>query len=225
MATAAQIQANRLNALKSTGPRTEEGKSASRLNALQHGVDAQLEVIPGEDPGQLEALRDAYRAEWQPVGLEQEFLVETLVQADWNRRRYRRIEADLINHALSTMDPCDHPLGALFAANTPATRAIERAVKHYEAAHRAWMRALSELRKIRESAADAAVFAMMAPPPLARPAVADVTPLTSTPTSENWVRSVESPAPGNSPARPGPTAMPAPPKAPPSGPDNPALRL
>ena len=42
MATAKQIEANRLNALKSTGPRTVEGKSASRLNAVTHGLAAIL---------------------------------------------------------------------------------------------------------------------------------------------------------------------------------------
>ena len=38
MATARQVQANRLNALRSTGPRTGEGKERSRENALKHGM-------------------------------------------------------------------------------------------------------------------------------------------------------------------------------------------
>jgi hypothetical protein len=41
-----QFQANRLNALKSTGPRTEEGKRTSRRNALRHGLTAET-VIDG----------------------------------------------------------------------------------------------------------------------------------------------------------------------------------
>ena len=40
MATPAQIIANRLNALKSTGPRSAEGKAASRFNALKHAASA-----------------------------------------------------------------------------------------------------------------------------------------------------------------------------------------
>ena len=47
MASPAQMAANRANAQKSTGPRSAEGKSASRFNALQHGVDAASPVIPG----------------------------------------------------------------------------------------------------------------------------------------------------------------------------------
>jgi hypothetical protein len=36
MATAKQLQANRSNAQKSTGPKTEAGKSTARFNALKH---------------------------------------------------------------------------------------------------------------------------------------------------------------------------------------------
>ena len=46
-----QFQANRLNALKSTGPRTEEGKRISRRNALRHGLTAET-VIDGLEDGE-----------------------------------------------------------------------------------------------------------------------------------------------------------------------------
>ena len=53
MATEKQIQANRNNAKKSTGPRTEQGKAASSQNALKHGLLARDAVLPGEDPAEL----------------------------------------------------------------------------------------------------------------------------------------------------------------------------
>ena len=56
MATSKQNQANRQNAQRSTGPRSAEGKAASRFNALKTGIDAKAQVIPGEDPDQLEDL-------------------------------------------------------------------------------------------------------------------------------------------------------------------------
>jgi hypothetical protein len=46
MATAAQIEANRRNAQRSVGPRTQAGKDRSKLNALGHGCRANILVLP-----------------------------------------------------------------------------------------------------------------------------------------------------------------------------------
>jgi hypothetical protein len=66
MATAAQIAAHRLNAQKSTGPRTPEGKAASSFNALKHGMDAASIVIPGEDPAEYDTLASDYHRQFHP---------------------------------------------------------------------------------------------------------------------------------------------------------------
>ncbi|MDR3621366.1 MAG: hypothetical protein P4L85_18590, partial [Paludisphaera borealis] len=57
MATDAQLQANRANAKKSCGPKSDDGKARSRLNALKHGLCAKTVnlVLPHEDPAELEA--------------------------------------------------------------------------------------------------------------------------------------------------------------------------
>src|ERR1051326_7398281 len=68
MPTEAQINANRLNALKSTGPPSPEGKARSSLNALKSGIDAWSHIIPGEDPAELEALTAAFHNHYQPAG-------------------------------------------------------------------------------------------------------------------------------------------------------------
>jgi len=56
MATAAQIEANRRNAQKSTGPKTERGKARAKRNAFKHGMTARtiMPVLPQEDPKELE---------------------------------------------------------------------------------------------------------------------------------------------------------------------------
>src|SRR5271165_764858 len=56
VATAAQIQANRRNAQRSTGPKTDEGKARVRRNAFKHGMTARtiMPVLPQEDPKELE---------------------------------------------------------------------------------------------------------------------------------------------------------------------------
>jgi hypothetical protein len=185
MASPAQIAANRLNAIKSTGPRTLEGKTASRMNALRHGIDARLSVLPGEDPDALETLAAQYRDEYQPAGAEQTFLVETLIQSDWNRRRYARIQAELTTRLLADMDPADRSIAALFMPDNPAARALNRVIRHYEAAQNAWFRAFKELQRIQKR---------------------DAETLPAPPTSENWLRSDNSPTdPQIPPPAPAPT--------------------
>jgi hypothetical protein len=66
MATVAQIEANRLNAQKSTGPISPEGKAAVRFNALKHGADARSLTIPGEDPAARADLETEYYQQFQP---------------------------------------------------------------------------------------------------------------------------------------------------------------
>ena len=50
MSTEKQINANRQNAQKSTGPKTAEGKATSSKNAVKHGLFAEEAVIYGENP-------------------------------------------------------------------------------------------------------------------------------------------------------------------------------
>jgi hypothetical protein len=63
-----KAEANRRNALKSTDPRTPEGKAAVRMNALRHGILSREILLPGEDEEALRELGEHLRAELQPVG-------------------------------------------------------------------------------------------------------------------------------------------------------------
>src|SRR5215216_7579147 len=94
MASRKQIQANRQNALKSTGPKTPEGKDTARLNATKHGLLSQ-EVLPGEDEEARKELAERLRAELQPVGEMESLLVEKIIDAVWRLRRLRRVETGI----------------------------------------------------------------------------------------------------------------------------------
>ena len=100
MASKKQIQANRRNALKSTGPKTPEGKSLARLNATKHGLLSQEVLLPGEDEDALKELAERLRAELQPVGEMESLLVERIIDAVWRLRRLSRVEAGIYTYEL-----------------------------------------------------------------------------------------------------------------------------
>jgi hypothetical protein len=75
MSTDKQIVANRLNAQKSTGPKTPEGRAAVRLNGVKHGLYAETLVLPGERESDFTALLESYEAEHQPATPTEEALV------------------------------------------------------------------------------------------------------------------------------------------------------
>ncbi len=83
--------ANRLNAQKSTGPRTERGKRRSSLNALKHGVFARsLEESMqglGEDPAEFERLKRDFIVSFQPATPFEAALVDDLASLWWRKAR------------------------------------------------------------------------------------------------------------------------------------------
>jgi len=74
--TPRKLQANRANARLSTGPRTPEGKQRSSRNAITHGFHARDVVIPGEDPADFTALREASWHDCRPRDTFEEVLVD-----------------------------------------------------------------------------------------------------------------------------------------------------
>ncbi len=95
MATAAQITANKANAQSSTGPRTEAGKSRSALNALRHGITSQLVVLPTDDIDLYTAFAAAWHADFDPHGILETQLVQTLADTQWRLNRIRAHEANI----------------------------------------------------------------------------------------------------------------------------------
>src|SRR5215203_1624605 len=90
-----KAEANRRNALKSTGPKTPEGKAAVRLNALKHGLLSREVLLPGEDEEALRELGERLRAELQPVGELENLLVDRIIAAYWRLRRLGQVETGI----------------------------------------------------------------------------------------------------------------------------------
>ena len=100
MTTRAQTKANRNNAKKSTGPRTEEGKTRSAKNALKHGLLARDTVLPGEDPADFDRQLSALEADIQPANSLEFELVRQIADAQWRMRRLTRLETGFLTAAL-----------------------------------------------------------------------------------------------------------------------------
>jgi hypothetical protein len=90
-----QFQANRLNALKSTGPRTEEGKRISRRNAVRHGLTAETVIDRLEDSEDYRGFEAAIVADYDAETAVERELVLRLASLLWRLRRIIAIETDL----------------------------------------------------------------------------------------------------------------------------------
>ena len=106
MATKAQINANRNNAKKSTGPRTDEGKQRISQNALKHGLLARDAVLPGEDPAVFDRHFRDFEDTIEPQNALEFALVRQIADAEWRLRRLARIETAFL------ADACDRTLRA-----------------------------------------------------------------------------------------------------------------
>lgn len=96
MATELQKRANRANSLKSTGPTSDAGKIAVRLNATRHGLLSKAPIMAGESEEEYGALRSQLESELAPVGIMEGQLCERLVGMLWRLRRLSHIEAGIL---------------------------------------------------------------------------------------------------------------------------------
>ncbi len=96
MPTQKQLEANRRNATKSTGPRTRAGKALSSRNALKHGLCAEQVLLPDEDEGEYERLGEQLIDDFSPVGALETTLVQTLAADLWRIGRIRKIEVGVL---------------------------------------------------------------------------------------------------------------------------------
>ena len=92
-----QIEANRRNALKSTGPKSEEGKQASRCNALRHGLTAETVIGSLEDAEDYKAFEAAITADYDAQSAVERDLVLRLASILWRLRRATTMETGADN--------------------------------------------------------------------------------------------------------------------------------
>jgi hypothetical protein len=91
-----QIEANRRNALRSTGPTTEDGKRRSRQNAIRHGLSAETVVEILEDIDDYRGFEAAIIADYDARTAVERELVLRLASLLWRLRRATMIETELL---------------------------------------------------------------------------------------------------------------------------------
>ena len=90
-----QIEANRRNALRSTGPKTEAGKQVSRRNAVRHGLTAETVIGALEDAEDYKAFEAAIIADYDAQSAVERELVLRLASILWRLRRANAMETGL----------------------------------------------------------------------------------------------------------------------------------
>jgi hypothetical protein len=104
MSTEKQINANRQNAQKSTGPKSDEGKAAVSQNAVKHGIFSQS-VIKGENEADYEAFHNKMLDEMKPVGPTEILLAARIVGLWWRLERAERIQNQAIDVMIERGEP------------------------------------------------------------------------------------------------------------------------
>ena len=152
MTSQAAIAANRINATKSTGPRTPGGKAAVSRNATRHGLLSRESLIKGESKAELVDFGKRLRTQLAPVGELEFLIVDRIVSTAWRLRRIVSVEKMFFDNANTPDDAFDKYRRDRMAILSRYEVTLERSL----------YRALHELRGL-QSARDGAMVDVSAP--------------------------------------------------------------
>jgi hypothetical protein len=100
-----QLEANKKNAIKSTGPKSPEGKAVVAQNAVKYGLFAKLEVLPGmERQEDWEDHHSQVMADLAPEGRMEVLLAERVALQMWRLARTARYEREVTATALENAE-------------------------------------------------------------------------------------------------------------------------
>ena len=153
MATRKQVRANRENARKSTGPRTDQGKATSRLNAVRHGILAKTPIVPNLE---LEEDWDAHRGglleSLQPLGKLEAMLADRVIELSWRVQRIARYERDEIAKFYAEDAPKFfrdmEEMGVAGGRQLPDLKMLGPLTRYEAHLHRSLMQTLHELQRV-----------------------------------------------------------------------------
>jgi hypothetical protein len=92
----AQLAANRANAQKSSGARTEEGKAKSSLNAVKTGLTGRTVLLPSDDAAIYQQHLNRHFTEFAPATDREKTLVQFIADTEWRLLRIAPLEAGIL---------------------------------------------------------------------------------------------------------------------------------
>ena len=142
-----QIEANRRNAQKSTGPTSVTGKARSSMNALKTGIHAKSLVLPSENVAELDELIEDCYSRFHPTTPEARCYLDDFIFCEWNLRRLRAAETQSWRYQDedSFRGPQKYPLGYCATIHSGA---FTRLQYRMDATRRARDRALQSLKQL-----------------------------------------------------------------------------
>jgi hypothetical protein len=152
MSAATRAQVNRDNAKNSTGPRTEEGKNASRLNALNHGLASSQVVLPHESREDYEKMKAAFEEAHDAGSDFERELLNRMIDAWWRLQRAWRVETQfLAQREEAIANQADGPQGdaalAMMFSDPKEMSRFRLFMRYLASAERAWYRAVADFEK------------------------------------------------------------------------------
>ena len=101
----ARLDANRANAQHSTGPKTDEGKAKSSMNAVKTGLTGRTVLLPADDAVIYQQHLDRNFAEFAPGSDKEKALVQTIADTEWRLLRIAPLEAGI--YAIGRLELAD----------------------------------------------------------------------------------------------------------------------
>ena len=205
MSTLRQIEANRRNAQKSTGPTSVTGKATSSMNALKTGIHAESLVLRSENLADLDQLIADFYHHHSPTTPDARGLVDDLIYCEWTLRRLRVAETQAWQYQSDNKysDPQKYPLGQSATCHSTTFSKLQYRL---DATRRARLRALDALQKLK--AAPGPAPEVETPTPVIDPPSLTPSPQTTSP-QIGFVPSTPSATPPQpAPAAPSPSPNP-----------------
>ncbi|MHC4692055.1 MAG: hypothetical protein ACYS67_04880 [Planctomycetota bacterium] len=175
MSTEEQIQANRRNAQKSTGPRTQKGRAIVSQNAVKHGLLARQNVISTEKQADFDLFRNGILTDLAPESPMESMLADRIVVLWWRLKRAGRIQVQTINtmnsgnnnsplskltkslfskipgqpNAAPSIPAADLPLGRMAIKDFANTRVLDRLLMYERRIEHSLYKTINEFQRLR----------------------------------------------------------------------------